>query len=161
MKPSLVLKRLLKYNFSVMAQQYFSEKDKTQIVEAVKQAELNTSGEIRVHIELRCPEDVMDRAAYLFEKLGMHKTEMRNGVLFYLAIEDHVFSILGDAGINAVVASDFWESTKQAMIEYFKQGDITGGIVKGISMAGEQLKAYFPYMSDDRNELSDEISFGK
>ena len=91
----------------------------------------------------------------------MHKTEKRNGVLFYLAIEDHVFSILGDAGINAVVASDFWESAKQAMIEYFKQGDITGGIVKGISMAGEQLKAYFPYMSDDRNELSDEISFGK
>lgn len=132
-----------------------------QITNAIRVAETNTSGEIRVHIENRCKGDVLDRAAYLFEKLEMHKTELRNGVLFYLAVEDHKLAILGDGGINAKVADDFWESTKEVVIAKLKKGLYAEALSDGIIMAGEQLKAHFPYQDDDVNELSDEISFGK
>ncbi|WP_346862781.1 TPM domain-containing protein [uncultured Draconibacterium sp.] len=140
---------------------YFTEESKLQITNAIRVAETNTSGEIRVHIENRCKGDVLDRAAYLFEKLEMHKTELRNGVLFYLAVEDHKFAILGDGGINAKVANDFWESTKEVVISKLKKGLYAEALSDGIIMAGEQLKANFPYQDDDVNELSDEISFGK
>ncbi len=92
---------------------FFNKQEKENITLAIKEAELNTSGEIRVHIEGKCREEVMDRAVYIFEKLGMHKTELRNGVLFYLAVNDHKFAILGDAGINQVVPDDFWDEIKK------------------------------------------------
>lgn len=144
-----------------MAAKLFTEQEKESIVKAVKTAELNTSGEIRVHVERTCPEDVLDRAAFIFEKLKMHQTELRNGVLFYLSVDDHQMAVLGDAGINAKVPEGFWDEIKETMLGLFKQGDLAGGLEKGILMAGEQLKAFFPYQSDDVNELSDEISFGK
>jgi uncharacterized membrane protein len=140
---------------------YFSEKDKLEIENAIRAAELNTSGEIRVHVEKHCREDVLDRAAYIFEKLQMQKTELRNGVLFYLAIEDHKFAILGDAGINQKVQDNFWEEIKDEMASFFKEGNFTGGLSNGILKAGEQLKIHFPYQTDDVNELPDEISFGQ
>jgi len=140
---------------------HFTKEQQKQIVEAIKQAEHNTSGEIRVHIEKKCKKDVLDRAVDVFAMLKMHKTELRNGVLFYLSIEDHKFAILGDAGINAKVPEIFWESVKEAVLEQFKSGNQTEGLVKGILMAGEKLRTYFPYQQDDVNELSDEISFGK
>jgi uncharacterized membrane protein len=139
---------------------YFSEKEKLQIKNAIRAAEFNTSGEIRVHIESHCKENVLDRAAFWFEKLEMHKTEQRNAVLFYLAIEDHQFAILGDAGINQKVPGNFWENIKEMMAEKFKEGKYTEGLSSGIIMAGEQLKQHFPWKSDDVNELTDEISFG-
>ena len=139
----------------------FSKEQKELIVRAIKEAELNTSGEIRVHIENNCHEDVMDRAAYWFAKLKMHKTELRNGVLFYLALNHRKFAILGDVGINSVVREDFWNDTKEAMLPYFVDGNFTEGLSKGIQMAGEKLKQYFSYQKDDVNELDDEISFGK
>ena len=139
---------------------YFAEEEKLQIVNAIKSAEFKTSGEIRVHIEKHCKEDVLDRAAFLFEKLEMHKTEIRNGVLFYLALEEHVFAILGDAGLNQKVPENFWKEIKEAMVVQFKENKFTEGLVTGISMAGEALKHYFPWQEDDVNELSDEISFG-
>ncbi|WP_303920514.1 TPM domain-containing protein [Draconibacterium sediminis] len=142
-------------------QKYFTEAGKLQITNAIRVAETNTSGEIRVHIEKHCKEDVLDRAAYLFEKLEMHKTELRNGVLFYLAVEDKKFAILGDGGINQKVADDFWESTKEVVIAKLKEGKYAEALADGIIMAGEQLKTHFPYQDDDVNELSDEISFGK
>jgi len=142
-------------------QKYFTEENKLQIASAIRVAETNTSGEIRVHIEKNCKEDVLDRAAYWFEQLGMHKTELRNGVLFYLAVEDHKFAILGDAGINLKVPSDFWEETKELVISKFKEGSYSEGLASGIIKAGEQLKQHFPFKSDDVNELSNEISFGK
>lgn len=138
---------------------YFSEKDKLQIKNAIRAAELNTSGEIRVHIEKHCREDVLDRASYIFKKLEMHKTELRNGVLFYLAVSDRKFAILGDAGINRKVPEDFWEEIKEKVAEKFKEGLFAEGLSQGIRMAGEQLKAHFPYQEDDVNELSDEISY--
>ncbi len=140
---------------------YFTEQNKLQITNAIRVAETNTSGEIRVHIENNCKGDVLDRAAYIFEKLEMHKTELRNGVLFYLAVKDKKFAILGDGGINAKVPEDFWESTKETVIAKLKEGLYAEAIANGIIMAGEQLKAHFPYQDDDVNELSDEISFGK
>lgn len=140
---------------------YFTEEDKLQITNAIRVAETNTSGEIRVHIENNCKGEVLDRAAYIFEKLEMHKTELRNGVLFYLAVKDQKFAILGDGGINAKVADDFWENTKEAVVSNLKEGLYAKGLSEGIIKAGEILKAHFPYQADDVNELSDEISFGK
>ncbi len=142
-------------------QKYFTEENKLQIASAIRVAETNTSGEIRVHIEKNCKEDVLDRAAYWFEQLDMHKTKLRNGVLFYLAVDDRKFAILGDAGINHKVPSDFWEETKELVISKFKEGSFSEGLAAGIIKAGEQLKQHFPFKSDDVNELSNEISFGK
>ncbi len=142
-------------------QKYFTEENKLQIANAIRVAETNTSGEIRLHIEKYCKEEVLDRAAYIFEKLEMHKTQLRNGVLFYLAIEDRKFAILGDAGINQKVSEDFWEMANETVLSSFKEGKLTEGLVEGILMAGEQLKEHFPFMKDDKNELSDDISFGK
>jgi uncharacterized membrane protein len=142
------------------ARNFFTKEQKEGIKSAIREAELNTSGEIRVHIENRCRADVLDRAAWWFAKLEMHKTEKRNGVLFYLAIRDRKFAILGDGGINAVTPEDFWDTIKEKMLAHFSEGKFTEGLKEGILMAGEQLKAKFPHQSDDVNELSDEISFG-
>jgi uncharacterized membrane protein len=138
----------------------FSEVEKLQIQNAVKMAELDTSGEIRVHIEQHCKADVLDRAAYIFKKLEMHKTKLRNGVLFYLALDDRKFAILGDAGINAKVPENFWDEIKEKMLENLKSGNIAEGFAEGITMAGKQLKIHFPYQDNDVNELDDSISFG-
>lgn len=144
-----------------MAEDRFSEKEKETIIQAVKAAEQNTSGEIQVHIENHCKGDVLDRAAEVFSILKMHKTELRNGVLFYLALKDHKFAILGDAGINSKTPENFWDDIKTHMYEKFRQGLIADGLAEGINMAGEQLKTHFPIGKNDTNELSDNISFGK
>jgi len=142
------------------ARHFFSKEEQEQIVAAIGAAENKTSGEIRVHMENRCKGEALDRAAELFAKLGMHKTALRNGVLIYLAIEDHHFCILGDAGINAKVPDDFWEETTKHTISLFKEEKFAEGMVYAITQCGEKLKADFPVADDDVNELSDEISFG-
>lgn len=144
-----------------MAQDYFTLDQKKYIEAAIKEAELNTSGEIRVHVENRCKGDVLDRATDVFAMLKMHKTELRNGVLFYLALADRQFAVLGDAGINAVVPDNFWEDVKGVMVEHFAKNNLALGLAKGIELAGQKLKEHFPYQKDDVNELPDEISFGK
>ncbi|HEY1023979.1 MAG TPA: TPM domain-containing protein [Sphingobacteriaceae bacterium] len=138
----------------------FNEKELDQIQDAVEAAERFTSGEIRICVEKSCKEPVLDRAANYFNELGMDKTALRTGVLIYIAVEDHQFAIIGDAGINKAVPANFWESTKDAMLEQFKQGKLAEGIITGIRLAGEQLKAFFPYQDDDINELPDHIVFG-
>lgn len=140
---------------------FFTAEQKQQITQAVKEAEHNTSGEIRVHIESDCNEDVLDRAAFIFAKLDMHKTKLRNGVLFYLSINDRKFAILGDAGINAVTPDNFWDEIKEKVISEFKKSEYALGLSTGIKMAGDALKKNFPFQKNDINELSDEISFGK
>ncbi|MCB0483033.1 MAG: TPM domain-containing protein [Flavobacteriales bacterium] len=141
------------------ARDYFSLEQQERIKDAIGDAERETSGEIRVHIENECKEDVLDRAAFWFEKLEMHKTALRNGVLIYLALNDHKFAILGDAGINAKVPPGFWDSTRDKMLGLFRTRQYTEGLCAGIQEAGLQLKTYFPWQEDDINELSDEISF--
>ncbi len=144
-----------------MAKDSFTKAEQAQIVAAIKAAEQKTSGEIQVHLENHCKEDVLDRAAHIFKTLKMHETEERNGVLFYMAIKDHKFAILGDAGINTKVPEHFWDDIKEHMLAHFKEVNITIGMSEGIKMAGEQLAQHFPYKSGDKNELSDDISFGK
>ena len=143
-----------------MAKDFFDQEEIDRIHEAIKEAENNTSGEIRLHLENHCREDVLDRAAYLFQQLEMHQTELRNGVLFYLAIQDHQYAILGDVGINQKVPEGFWDEVRDHMQGRFKEGRLLEALTEGIKMSGEKLKEHFPLKADDKNELSDEISFG-
>jgi uncharacterized membrane protein len=128
------------------------------IVTAIQKAEMQTSGEIRVHIDQKCASDPVKRAVQVFEKLGMHKTDLRNGVLIYVSFSDRKLAIIGDQGIDSVVPADFWLSTKDKMIHHFKENRFADGIIAAIAEAGEQLKKFFPYMENDENELSNEIS---
>jgi uncharacterized membrane protein len=139
---------------------FFTDEEKKSITDAIKRAEKNTSGEVRLHVENTCSsKNVMDRAAEVFAILKMHKTELRNGVLFYLAVKDKKFAILGDGGINAVVAPTFWDEIKLGMVDKFKQNKFSEALIEAIETAGNQLKTHFPYQTDDVNELSDDISF--
>ena len=143
------------------AKKFFTPDQQKSIQDAIANSELNTSGEIRVHIDDKCKDDVLDCAANMFHQLKMDKTELRNGVLFYLAVTDKKFAILGDKGINEKVSPDFWDNIKEVMFENFKQQKFTEGLCKGIEMAGEKLKANFPLQSNDTNELTNDVSFGK
>lgn len=143
-----------------MAKKLFSSEQQKAIQAAIAQAELNTCGEIRVHIDLYCKEDPKKHAITVFEKLGMHKTKQRNGVLIYLATKDHKLAIIGDTAINEVVPDHFWDDEIELMASHFKKGDFTQGLIEGIHKVGEQMKASFPYCEDDKDELSNEISFG-
>lgn len=131
------------------------------LVAAIRQAEVRTSGEIRVHLEDTCPTpEPLDRAAQVFAELNMHRTAQRNGVLFYLAWQSRQFAVIGDAGINAAVPDDFWETTKEAVLSQFRADRYVTGLEHGIRMVGEQLRRYFPYdAGTDQNELDDSISF--
>lgn len=140
---------------------FFSKEDKTKIKKAILNAELDTSGEIRVHLESVCDEDVLDRVSHLFSKLGMKNTELRNGILFYIAVKSQKFAIIGDEGINAAVPENFWIDIKEKMRTKFQEGEFVLGLSEGIETTGKQLKKHFPHHLDDINELSDEISFGK
>ena len=140
---------------------FFSKQDKGDIRQAIMNAELDTSGEIRVHIENTCSGDVMDRAAFVFRQLGMQKTVLRNGVLLYLAVKNRRFAIIGDIGINNVVPDTYWDDIKANMLNHFREGRFTDGLIEAITTTGLQLKKHFPHQKDDVNELSDDLSFGK
>ena len=141
------------------ARNFFTKEQQEDIRQAIMNAELDTSGEIRVHIENTCKGDALDRALVVFNKLEMAKTEGRNGVLIYLAVKNRKFAIIGDIGIDKVVANDYWDIIKNKMLNYFRENQFTEGLVEAITDTGYQLKNYFPYQTNDKNELSDEISF--
>lgn len=141
--------------------EFIGEKGKALIEQAIKEAELNTSGEIRVHLEGKCSADPLQRAVYIFNYLKMYNTQARNGVLVYVAVESRKLAIIGDAGINAAVPEDFWDSIKEKMRSSFAAGNYVEGLVEAVKDAGESLKKYFPYQSDDINEQPDEVSFGE
>jgi len=143
------------------AKDFFTKEQREDIRQAVLNAELDTSGEIRVHIETSCNGDVLDRSAFIFDKMGMQKTEKRNGVLFYLAVTNRRFAVMGDKGINAVVHEDFWDDLKNLLLNHFREERFSEGLIEGIAMVGTKLKKHFPYQTGDVNELSDNISFGK
>ena len=131
------------------------------VVDAVRIAEKGTSGEIRIHIDGECEGSPLKRAEEIFDKLGMHKTALRNGVLIYLACNTKVFAIIGDKGINERVPELFWEDVIEMMRMRFSEGMFTEGLSEAAIAVGEKLKTYFPYSSDDINEQPDEISFSK
>jgi len=139
---------------------FFSEDDRTSIIKAIKEAESNTSGEIRVRVEVSAGEDAMQTARKAFELLGMRETELHNGVLFYMSVEDRKFVILGDDGINEKVPDNFWDSVRDTVVGHFKEGSFAQGLSEGIKMAGEQLSTFFPHQKDDVDELPNAISFG-
>lgn len=143
-----------------MITKLIDKKGEERLVNAIKQAELNTSGEIRVHIQKSVKSDIFEVAKDKFEELGMTATEQRNGVLIFVAAKDKKMAIMGDHGINEAVPEGFWQSTVDAMIEFFKKDDLIGGMEAGILKAGEALKEYFPYQSDDVDELNNEVSIG-
>lgn len=139
---------------------FLTQTEEQEIVEAIGKAEKNTSGEIRVHIEKETSVAAIDRAMEVFRNLNMENTQERNGVIIYVAVTSKQFAIYGDKGINEKVSTDFWNSTKDVMANHFQNGDFKQGLIDGILKAGEQLKAHFPYHDDDINELSNEISKG-
>ena len=143
----------------IKASTFFTREQQAQIRDAIKEAEGETSGEIRIHIETRLTGKVLDRAAWIFKKIGMHATEKRNGVLFYFAVRNKEFAIIGDGAINEKVPENFWDKTKDVLQKHFRNGNYTEGLIEGILMAGNQLKEHFPHKRDDINELPDEISF--
>jgi Predicted membrane protein len=143
---------------------FFKTRDKQKIIAAIGKAESLTSGEIRVHVEGKVgngDSDAIGRAKAVFESLGMAKTELHNGVLIYLAVEDRKFAIIGDSGIDKAVPENFWDQTKQKMQALFKESKFADGVCLGIELTGEHLARYFPYQTGDVNELPDEISTGK
>ena len=139
---------------------FLTQEEEQEIVEAIRVAEKNTSGEIRVHLEKKTSIDAYERAMEVFHLLKMDETELKNGVLIYLAVKDKTFVICGDKGINDVVANDFWDCTRDIMVNHFKSGNYKQGLIDGIINAGEQLQKHFPYLDGDTNELSNEISKG-
>lgn len=137
----------------------FTTDEQELIASAITNAEKATSGEIRIAVEKHCQHGAFERATEYFHELGMDQTRQQNGVLIYLAYEDHKFAIIGDRGINNVVPEDFWETTQVAMKAHFMSGNLADGIVAGVTLAGEKLALYFPYETGDINELPNEIVF--
>jgi len=143
-----------------LVEDFLSAKEEQEIIAAIKAAERNTSGEIRVHIEAKAVKDHYKRAVKIFSQLKMHKTKARNGMLLYISVLDKKFVIYGDKGINEVVEDDFWEATKNSIQTHFQKGTFKAGITAGIEVAGKALKRYFPFQKEDVDELSNEISKG-
>ncbi|MEC4117773.1 TPM domain-containing protein [Myroides phaeus] len=138
---------------------FLSTDDENEIIKAIEQAEKNTSGEIRVHIETSTTKEAMQRAQEVFFELDMNKTSQQNAVLFYICINSKAFVILGDKAIDEKVKNEnFWEGTKELVINHFKQGLYKQGLIYGILKAGSKLKVYFPSQGDNKNELPNEIS---
>lgn len=139
---------------------FLSTSEEEQIVEAIRQAEQKTSGEIRVHIENSCSLSIEERAKEVFHHLKMDRTKLQNGVLIYIAVANHQFGIFGDKGIDTKVNSTFWDDTRDVMNNLFKNGQFKEGIIQGIHKASKALEIHFPWESNDTNELSDSISKG-
>ena len=145
----------------MLARDFLTKEQQREITDAIAEAEKNTSGEIRVHVDDSYVQMTPKAIIKLFKKLGMEKTERRNGVLFFISVNTRQFVIIGDTGINSVVPDDFWVSIKDKVVAHFKKDEFVEGLVEGIKCCGEKLKAHFPYQSDDTNELTNEISYGE
>jgi uncharacterized membrane protein len=139
---------------------FLSEEQEKSVINAIKKAEKNTSGEIRVHIEEKTEKPTLERAKEVFFSLKMNQTKNHNGVLLYIGVADKQFAILGDTGIDKVVPDDFWDAINDLIIKHFSNNQFEKGLTAGIQLIGKKLKEFFPYKNDDKNELSDEISKG-
>jgi len=142
------------------ASSFLTKEQQEQLRASIREAEKKTSGEIRIHIETKLAGDVLDRAAWIFKRIGMDKTADHNGVLFYVALGPRKFAIIGDKGINARAPEGFWNNISDVIRKNFLEGRFTEGLSEGILMAGTHLSEHFPYRKDDINELPDDISFG-
>jgi len=136
-----------------------TKEQEQQVIEAIKKAELQTSGEIRLHIEHNCSQDPLERAARIFQELGMDQTEQQNGVLIYIASEDHQAAVYAGKGIHEQVEDGFWNDVLNQLIEYFKEGAFVDGIESAVHKVALKLENLYPYQKGDTNELSNEISY--
>jgi uncharacterized membrane protein len=139
---------------------FLTAQEEQEIIDAIRDAEKNTSGEIRIHIERDTELDAFDRAMEVFHFLKMDNTKQQNGVLIYVAVDAKTFVIYGDQGINNVVPPNFWDSTKDVMQSHFKANNFKQGLIEGVLKAGQQLEKHFPWVHGDINELPNEISKG-
>lgn len=137
----------------------FNEEEEKRIVHAITEAEKETSGEIRVHIEPKCKDDAFARAKEVFQKHKMHQTKHHNGVLVYVATDDKKIAIFGDKGIHDHVGQSFWDDTLELMTNHFKSGNFETGLVEAIAQIGHKLKHRFPHEIGDKNELNNDISY--
>lgn len=153
--------RSICYTLYNMAKSFLNESEQQLIIETIRQAELHTNGEIRLHIEAKCEGDAYDRAREVFYQLEMDKTAERSGVLFYIAYDDHKLAILGDKGIHEKVGQHFWQTEKDLLVDHFKNNLYAAGICKAIQDAGEKLSVHFPKSVNNPNELTNDISFGE
>lgn len=138
--------------------EFLAALDQQRIVEAIAAAEQQTSGEVRVHVQPKAGGEIRAVAERTFERLGMTKTELRNGVLLFIACEEQRFTILGDGGINDKVPAGFWDNIAAKLTIRFQHGEFTDGIVEAIHSAGDQLRTYFPRAEGDINELTNDIN---
>lgn len=139
---------------------FFSKEEEYRLIEAIREAEQHTSGEVRVHLEQDSKGDVLEEAWQVFFRLGMHQTRTRAGVLIFLAPERREFAIIGDEGITQLATPHFWEEERDLMQSFFRKGEFVEGLCQAVVKVGEKLKAFFPREEDDENELSDDISYG-
>lgn len=139
---------------------FLTAKEEQEIIEAIRIAEQKTSGEIRVHIEQKCNMDIYEHALEVFHVLKMDNTKQQNGVLIYVAVDNKAFVIYGDKGINDIVGSDFWNSTRDKIASQFKTGNFKQGLIDGVAEAGKVLTQHFPWEHGDYNELDNSISKG-
>ncbi len=140
---------------------FFSKDDEKRILSAIREAESHTSGEIRVRVEKKAGRHPMRTARKAFVRLGMRKTRLHNGVLFFLGVNQRRFVVLGDDGINEKVPEGFWDSVRDVAQEHFLKGLFAEGLAEGIKRAGKQLAKFFPYERGDINELPDAVSYGR
>lgn len=146
---------------ALSAEELLSPAELERVREAIRKAEARTSGEIRVHLDDTIVDDVLDHAAFVFEELGMHRTQDRNGVLIFVSVAQRRAAVIGDVGIHEKLPHGFWNETLSVILERFKAERYCEGLCMGVERLGEQLRAHFPRANDDRNELSDEVSIGR
>ena len=140
---------------------FLSEEDLAAIARAVRQTEARTSAEVRVHLDHTCEEDALRRAVKVFERLGMHRTAERHGVLIYVAVKDRKLAVIGDAGIHERVGEAYWRELVDAVRDHLRQQRSREGLVHAVEQVGETLSRYFPRRPDDVNELPDDVSVGR
>lgn len=138
---------------------FLTDEQEQRIIRAIADAENKTSAEVRVHIEQRCSKDPLVRAARIFHELGMDETQRQNGVLIYIATEDHKAAVYAGKGIHKQVEDGFWSDVLKTILDHFKREEYETGITEAVKRVGGKLKELFPYKKGDQNELSDEISY--
>jgi uncharacterized membrane protein len=143
------------------SEDFLNSDERKRVAQAIGEAERLTSGEIRVHIEEHIEEDVLDHAAFVFEELGMQHTAERNGILIYVSVADRLVAVIGDKGINDRVPSGYWNGIVGLLKLHFAAGRHADGLCEAVYQVAAKLQEFFPRRSDDRNELSNEVSYGR
>lgn len=150
---------------SALPRRFFTKAEQEQIVAAIAAAEKHTTGEIRVYIERSVKQVGHEqdatyvRAREVFARLGMQRTEARNGVLVYLAVRSRRFAIVGDEELHRRVGDDYWLEIRDSLAADFATERFAEGLVAAITAIGDRLGDHFPPRSDDRNELTDDIAY--